>query len=184
MREQTQAEGETDDDDDKVPKEARKKEEKEKEASRQLERDLKQTEGRSRKIGSQLRELTRWIREQTSNVIRSVQAQNAKLTQKINDVPLTPGEPGPRGLPGVPGKNGMNGWGALPAIAWVSRGFVFAPTRLDLKRSFPHIHTHSHFHTHTRTHTNSHNHRSTSAITPLAERFSDLTTLLYKQILD
>lgn len=111
---QEAAEDQEDEDDQKIPKAAKEKEDKEKRAARQLSRDLKHTESRSRKIGSELRGLTRWIRSQTNDVIRSIQAQNQKLTGKIKNVPLTPGSPGPRGLPGIPGKNGANGPGGLP----------------------------------------------------------------------
>jgi len=111
---QEAAEDNEEDDDQKVPKIAKEAEHKAKRAAKDLERDLQRTKKTSEEVSQQIRELKRWIRDKTDEVIRQVQGQNSKMTQKIELVPLTPGPRGIIGLPGIPGKNGLDGANGAP----------------------------------------------------------------------
>jgi len=111
---QEAAEDNEEDDDQKVPSIAKKAEDKAKRAAKDLERDLKRTKKTSDEVSQQIRELKRWIRDKTDGVIRQIQGQNSKMTQKIALVPLTQGPRGVIGLPGIPGKNGLDGANGAP----------------------------------------------------------------------
>lgn len=111
---QEAAEDNVEDDGQKIPSAAKKAEHKAKRAAKDLERDLKRTKKTSEEVSQQIRELKRWIRDKTDGVIRQIQGQNSKMTQKIALVPLTPGPRGVTGLPGIPGKNGLDGANGAP----------------------------------------------------------------------
>ena len=111
---QEAAEDNEEDDDQKIPRVAQKAEAHAKRAARSLERDLKRTKKTSEEVSQQIRQLKRWIRDKTDVVIRQIQGQNTKLTQRIKLVPLTPGPRGIIGLPGMPGKNGLDGANGSP----------------------------------------------------------------------
>ena len=111
---QEAAEDNEEDDDQKIPRVAKKAEAHAKRAARSLERDLKRTKKTSEEVSQQIRQLKRWIRDKTDVVIRQIQGQNTKLTQRIKLVPLTPGPRGIIGLPGMPGKNGLDGANGSP----------------------------------------------------------------------
>jgi len=111
---QEAAEDNVEDDDQKLPRSARKQEKHEKREAKRLERDLLRTKKTSEDVNSQIRELKRWIRDQTDGIVRKIQTYNTKLSQKIALVPPSPGPQGPPGLPGLPGKNGMDGTPGSP----------------------------------------------------------------------
>jgi len=111
---QEAAEDNEEDDGQKIPSVAAKAEKHAKHAAKDLERDLKQTAKTSDEVSQQIRELKRWIRDKTDGVIRQIQGQNSKMTQRIALVPLTGGPRGIVGLPGIPGKNGLDGANGAP----------------------------------------------------------------------
>ena len=111
---QEAAEDNEEDDEQKVPSMAKHAEAKAKRSAKDLERSLKRTKKTSDQVSQQIRELKRWIRDKTDGVIRQIQGQNSKLTQRIALVPLTPGPRGVIGLPGIPGKNGLDGANGAP----------------------------------------------------------------------
>jgi len=111
---QEAAEDNEEDDGQKIPSMAKKAEKHAKRNAKYLERDLKRTRKTSDEVSQQIRQLKRWIRDKTDGVIRQIQGQNSKLTQKIALVPLTGGPGGVIGLPGIPGKNGLDGANGAP----------------------------------------------------------------------